>query len=74
MLSDKYYIHKAANCEVVVNGKKQENSKLTDLSYGQFLEDGDKNWVRSEKDFWVEVKFEKEIDIEEVIGELKAYL
>lgn len=66
LVSKEFFVHKAANCDVLVNGKQQKNSKLTDLSYGQFLIDGDNNWLRSSENFWIEVKFEKETDVKEV--------
>lgn len=64
-----YPIHKAANVKATITsaGKSSCGKKLTDLSYGDFLEDGDQYWVSLSDDCSVDLQFDSPIDIRSIV-------
>lgn len=66
VINKTFQIHKAAGAKVTVNDVPDENSKLTDLSYGGFLEEGDKNWQVFDGDAFVEINWPDKKEINSV--------
>jgi hexosaminidase len=66
VISKTLYLHKGAGAEVKVNGDVDQNSKLTDLNYGGFLEEGDKNWEIYDGDAFIELNLNEKTDIDSV--------
>lgn len=67
-----YPIHLAAGSKVQIRSKEhpegivREESKLTDLSYGEFLQGGDTNWMQFAEDADIELFFDEPKDVEQV--------
>ena len=62
-------IHKAANAKATITsaGKTDCGKKLTDLSYGDFLEAGDQYWVSYADDCTIDLQFDSPIDMRSIV-------
>lgn len=67
-----YPIHKAAGAKIVIRnaenpeGVEQKDSKLVDLSYGEFLQGGDTHWQTFKEDADIEIIFDEPTDVNSV--------